>query len=235
MPGFQTNPEASVPSKDRFGVFISTNYENKTLSERYCCYDGSNNIFLKHKTPYGIGVYNGSDGEANAIIFIGSEVIGKFRVESKKSVIIKRSIKVARNFTFVSQYSNIACQNEKQMYNDTSIVKVIIQPEGMSIPEKSYFVNQYDMTRNHHRSSVMDSLDKLDSFDNYDFSHNKINLSNERFDKYGNACHDMTDTGRPQGLVVETDGCHNKKNYGITVLGDYVNQDFIPEKYPLQF
>ena len=51
----------------------------------------------------------------------------------------------------------------------------------------------------------------------------------------GIACHDMTDTGRPQGLVVETDGCHNKKNYGITVLGDYVNQDFIPEKYPLQF
>ena len=224
MPGFQINPDATIPSKDRFGVFISANYENKSLSERYCCYDGSSNIFLNHKTPYGIGIYNGSDGEANAIIFIGSEVIGKFRVESNKCVIIKRSIKNARNFTFVSKYGNIGCQNEKQMYNDTSIVKVIIQPEDMSIPVKSYFVNQYDMTRNLHRASEIDGLDKLDSF--------------ERCDNYASACNgscsDMTDNGLSRGLEVETDGSHNKKKEGITVLGNFVNQDFIPEKFPLQ-
>ena len=235
MHGFQTNPDATIPSKDRFAVFISTNYENKSLSERYCCYDGSNNIFLNHKTPYGIGIFNGSDGEANAIIFIGSEIIGKFRVESNKSVIIKRSIKIARNFTFVSQYGNIACQNEKQMYNDTSIVKVIIQPEDMSIPVKSYFVNQYDMTRNLHRTTPLASLDT--SFDNYDFSQNKNKMYHERCDKYDTACNDscpdMTDIGRPRGMAVETDGFH-KKNDGITVLGDFVNQDFIPEKFPLQ-
>ena len=242
-----------VPLKDCFGIFIHADYKNKCVSQRYCGQEGANKVFLNHKTPYGVGIFNGSDGQANASIYIGSEFIGKFRVESKDCILIKRSLKTPRNFTFVSQFSAIACQNDNLAHNDSAIVRVVMYPQDMSSPAPSYFVNHYDMSRNLHRSALENNWKS----DSHDGSQNEIKNTkwSWKSDSHDGPQNELKSAkgdciiGTGRGLKVENDCASTDVNNGylestlsnnfekikgVTVLGAHVNQNFIPERYPLR-
>ena len=239
-----------VPPRDCFGVFIHANYENRLMNERYVPQIGSNNIFLKHNTNYGVGIFNGSDGQAIATIYIGSECIGKFRIESKDCILIKRSIKIPRKFTFISKSNGNEYQNVIFTNNDSSIVKVIIYPQDMNEQSPSYFVNSYDIPRNlpiNESDKLMHHYDCPDSPTN---ETNTVKEDNDLFMKTGyqrppfGAMSVETDScsiRKPPfaSLSVETDSylkeenkCHHNlvKNKGITVMGSHVKQNFRLEK-----
>lgn len=66
---------------------------------------------LEHQSTYGIRIYNKTDTIYNVNISIDGENVGKFRLNSYKSHIIKRPAHSKRSFVFVNEDSNIASSN----------------------------------------------------------------------------------------------------------------------------
>jgi hypothetical protein len=138
---------------------------------------------LKHGDEYGVRMVNNTDNYVNALLKIDSDVMGKWRIKPRKSIIIERPSHNSRKFTFVSESSDEALEGGvrqlENIYN--GLVEVVFIPLIDNSPDSKWIT---DMQTNSTNSTNTFENDLISNNSSYESGATVLGRdSNQKFKK----------------------------------------------------
>ena len=224
-------PKSYSSPKKMFGVFIEAfydtcnRYDNESVltKDRYVGSYSLGEIFVPHKTTYGIGLWNESEGACNAVIYVDGGIIGKFRVKKRSEILIKRPRLYNHSLVFVSKDSDIAEVSGMIVNEELGVIKVLLSPEDLNIIDTTFCVSREPR-----------SLNPLPHW-----SENNVIDSKRMFRDVPSSIKKSSSCGSK--AIPETVDCTNTDNttltpdgvssVGGTVSGKITSQDYLPAPY----